>query len=84
MGYWNVALSVRDFPPALVEAVGQIAFVIVLGVIFFLAIAFQFLRVHEQYGGGNSREQQINCPSCGARTSVEADTCDYCDEPIDR
>lgn len=86
MGYWNIALSVGYVPLALVEAIKLAAFVIVVMVVVFLAIAFQFLVVHELFGSGDSdaHEQQTNCPACGARVSVEASTCDYCDEPINR
>lgn len=85
-GYWTIVLSGRSLPLALVEPIGQIALVIGFMVIVFIAIAFQFLQVHELYGGGGSDtlDPQTNCPSCGARISVDADTCDYCGDPVDR
>lgn len=86
MDYWAVVLPGQGLPIAIVDGIGQIALVIGFMVIVFVAIAFQFLQVHELYGSGDSTtpDQQINCSSCGARISAEADTCDYCGEPIER
>lgn len=75
-----------DTPLALGNGVMQAVFVVGFMLVVFLAIALQFFKVHELYGGGDAapEEQQTNCPSCGARTSIETDACEYCGEPIDR
>lgn len=31
---------------------------------------------------GPSPEELTNCPSCGARTPVDAASCDYCGDPV--
>lgn len=86
MSYWSIVLFGRDVPLSLVDAVGQTTFVAVLMVAVFLATALQFFTVNELYGSGDSvtPEEQTNCPACGARIATEADTCEYCNEPVGR
>ncbi len=71
---------------ALVERIGQVALVIGLMVIVFRTVALQFLQAQKLYGSGDSAipDQQTNCSPCGARISADADTCEYCGEPIGR
>lgn len=86
MGYWIHGVIGGPLPVALVEAIGQIALVIGFMAFVLLAIVFEFIKVHELYGSGDSTtpDQLTNCPSCGARISAQADACEYCDSPVDR
>jgi len=86
MAYWIVVSSGRALPVAIVTVLGQIALLIGIMVLFFAVIALQFVKVRELYGSGDSSapDERTNCSSCGARVSVEADTCSYCGEPTDR
>lgn len=78
-------LSAAGFAPSLLDALGRAAYLVGLAVLFLAAIALSFVRVRVLYGGGESdrKEPRTNCPSCGARTRADSETCEYCDEPLD-
>jgi len=87
MGYWAIVRFVPAVPLALHDAVATGALLVgVMGIVLF-KIWFGFLEVHEVYGGGDDEipvEELTNCPACGARVSADAETCEYCGDPIDR
>lgn len=65
-------------------ALGEYAVLVVVGLLGFLLIVARFELLHAATGGESARESKRNCPSCGARTTVEPAACDYCGELIDR
>lgn len=72
-------------PATVAEPVARFALPLALAVLFFLVIALRFAEVRALYGGEfATRDRRINRPSCGARTPADADTCDYCGEPVER
>lgn len=77
--------SAAGYPPSLLDALGRAAYLVGLAVLFLVAIALSFARSRELYGGGESdgRERRVNCPSCGARTRADSESCEYCDETLD-
>ncbi len=57
-----------------------------LAVLVVATIVLSFLNAEavHQSEDNVTPEEQINCPSCGARLAREVDTCAYCGEPINR
>ncbi|AZH24173.1 zinc ribbon domain-containing protein [Haloplanus aerogenes] len=62
---------------------GRVAFLLAFCALALAAIALQFAKVRALYGGDASDERRVNCPSCGARTAVDEEVCEYCGEPLD-
>lgn len=81
-----LGLPLRGPPLALGVDVGQVAVLVVFVVAAFIAVVYDFYVLRAVFGNDDSvpPERLTNCPSCGARVSVEADTCGYCEAPIDR
>ncbi len=84
MEYWPVVASGQ--PIALVDALGGAVSLIGLAVLVVATIVLSFLNAEavHQSEDNVTPEEQINCPSCGARLAREVDTCAYCGEPINR
>jgi hypothetical protein len=87
MGYWAIVGVVPAVPLALHDAVAKGALLVGIMALVMFQFWFGFLETHEVYGGGDDAipvEELTNCPACGARVSVEAGTCEYCDEPTEQ
>lgn len=86
MARWTFSLSSPAFPLTLLDTLGRVVYLIAVGLVVLLPVVFQFVRARELYGESDAapQEERTNCPSCGARTSVGSETCEYCDEPIHR
>ncbi|MFP4218193.1 MAG: hypothetical protein ACLFR6_05075 [Salinarchaeum sp.] len=84
MEYWLVAVSGPSI--AIVDVLGRAVSLIGLAVLVVATIVLSFLNAEavHQSEDNVTPEEQINCPSCGARLSEEADTCAHCSELIDR
>jgi hypothetical protein len=67
---------------ALGGPVARAALLLAVCLLVLAAIALQFAQVRALYGGDESTAARVNCPSCGARTSVDS-TCEYCGEPLE-
>lgn len=76
--------------PLVTGALSDLLFV--LGVYAFAALvllaalfgtAYRMILYDATFGGGETPpEEKTNCPSCGARTTVDPPACDHCGEPL--
>ncbi|SDK27693.1 hypothetical protein SAMN04515672_2778 [Natronorubrum texcoconense] len=65
------------------ESLVTAAVLAAVGVLFLLRIHVEFELLHAVASSETSSSQpsKTNCPSCGARTTVDG-VCDYCEEPL--
>ncbi|WP_137289821.1 hypothetical protein [Natronorubrum halophilum] len=60
-------------------------FLAAFGALVLARILFDFELIRAAFSGDDSAVRtKTNCSSCGARTTVESNRCDYCDEPLER
>jgi len=64
-------------------AVGRAAILLAICALVLVAIVLQFGQVRALYGGSETAEERINCPSCGSRVPAEPDACEYCGESLE-
>ncbi|MFB6103149.1 MAG: hypothetical protein ABEJ73_11365 [Haloplanus sp.] len=83
MPHASVAPAVPGAASTVDGVVGRAAFLLAFAALVLALLAFQFATVRALYGGDESTEQRVTCPSCGARTAVGSVTCDYCGERVD-
>jgi hypothetical protein len=59
------------------------AFIVLIVLLVVLGTVYKIPLLQAIFSGGNSsQESRTNCPTCGARTTVEPGVCDYCDESL--
>jgi hypothetical protein len=80
------ALAVGGSIPDWLLSLGRYAAIALIAVLVVLGIVVEFELVHAASGGDGSASaaSKTNCPACGARTTLDPEVCDYCEEPIER
>lgn len=72
-------------PPDGSSPLWRYVFLAAFGVLVFARILFDFELLQAAFSDDDSAARtKTNCPSCGARTAVESNRCDYCDGPLER
>jgi anaerobic selenocysteine-containing dehydrogenase len=80
---WCATPSGGIIPLALVETIGRVALIVVVGTAALAVIWLAFVEARALFGSDEDpSERKTNCPTCGSRLSVDAETCTYCGEPL--
>jgi formate dehydrogenase maturation protein FdhE len=83
MRTWCATPSGGIVPLALAETVGRVALVVFVAAAAFAVIWLGSVEARALFGSDEDpSERKTNCPACGSRLSVDADTCAYCGEPL--
>lgn len=68
---------------SLADTAWRAAFLVGYGVLVVFVLYLGFLKSRAIYRGDEDGVRKVNCPSCGARTPADGETCHYCESPID-
>ena len=78
-----VPQSVAVVVLSLADTAWRAAIFLAYAILLIFVLYIGFIRARVVYGDDDEEESKLNCPSCGARTPANAETCDYCNEPIE-
>ena len=68
----------------LLFVLGVYAFAALVLLVTLFGVAYRLMLFDAAFGNADStaHEEKENCPSCGARTTVDPDACDHCGESL--
>lgn len=86
MDYLNSVLLIGSSVSDSVSALGRSAFFVGIGLLVILLLVVRFELLHAAISSGESagEKSKTNCPSCGARTTIESNECDHCGSHVNR
>lgn len=78
----------EPWSPSLLAALPTPDDLVTIGALLLIAVGaavgiwVKFSVLHAATSNGESAEQRLNCPNCGARNPISRDQCEYCGEAL--